>query len=66
MLPGTTLDRRASDPELKAKTPLMVARLGPQELALLQELAEEFGMTRSNLARRLVVKGLVELRDGNV
>ena len=44
----------------------MVARLGPQELALLQEIAEEFGMTRSNLARRLVVKGLVELRDGNV
>jgi hypothetical protein len=44
----------------------MVARLGPNELALLQEMAEEFGMTRSNLSRRLVVQGLIALRDGDV
>lgn len=66
MLPGTTLDPQASDPELKAKTPPVAARLGPQELHLLRQMAEEFGLTRSTLARRLLVKGLIALRDGEV
>jgi hypothetical protein len=44
----------------------MSARLGPEELALLQEMAKEFNISRSALARRLVVQGLVELRDGLV
>jgi len=63
MLPGTTLDPRSYDPVLKAKTPPLVARLGPVELNLLRQMADELGITRSTLARRLVVKGLVELRD---
>lgn len=66
MLPGTTLDPRSYDPARKAKTPPLVARLGPGELDLLRQMADEFGTTRSALARRLVVKGLVELRDGVV
>jgi hypothetical protein len=66
MLPGTTLDPRSYDPDLKAKTPPLVARLGPKELDLLRQMAHEFGTTRSALARRLVVKGLVELRDAAV
>jgi hypothetical protein len=66
MLPGTTLDPRSYDPALRAKTPPLVARLGPGELDLLRQMADEFGTTRSALARRLVVKGLVELRDGVV
>ena len=66
MLPGMTLDRRSYDPELGSKSPPLVARLGPEELALLRAMAQEFGITRSALARRLVVKGLVELRDGDV
>lgn len=49
---------------MKAKTPPLTARLGPQESALLQAMATEFNTTRSALARRLVVQGLVELRDG--
>jgi hypothetical protein len=63
MLPGTTIDRVCFDPKLREKTPPLVARLGPTELALLREKAERFGLTRSALARRLVVKGLLELRD---
>ena len=61
MLPGTTLDCRASDPVLKDKTRPMVARLGPRELELLREVAEKCGLTRSALARRLVVNALLEL-----
>lgn len=63
MLPGTTLDPFSYDPELKAKTPPLVARLGPGELELLRQTADEFGITRSALARRLVVAGLLELRS---
>ena len=66
MLPGTTLDWRSYDPGLGSRSLPLVARLGPTELDLLRQLAEEFGLTRSALARRLVVKGLVELRDGEV
>lgn len=65
-LPGRTLDGRASDPVLIEKTPTLTTRLGPEELQLLHALADEFETTRSNLARRLVVKGLIELRDGLV
>ena len=35
-------------------------------MRLLTELATEFNTSRSNLCRRLVVQGLIELRDGNV
>ena len=63
MLPGTTLDPRSYDPELKAKTPPLSARLGPAELDLLRLMADKFGTTRSALARRLVVQGLIELSD---
>jgi len=66
MLPGTTLDRRAYDPKLKTKTPPLVARLGPRELDLLQVMAKKFGLTRSALARRLVVKELIALCEGEV
>lgn len=63
MLPGTTIDRVCFDPELRAKTPPLVARLGPQELALLRATAERLGLSRSGLARRLLVQGLLELRE---
>jgi hypothetical protein len=33
-------------------------------MELLAAMASEFTTTKSNLARRLLVKGLVELRDG--
>lgn len=65
MLPGMTLDARASDPVLIKKTPPIATRLGPQEMRLLAEMAVEFETTRSNLARRLLVERLVQLR-GNV
>ena len=64
MLPGTTLDRVCYDPKLRQKTPPLVARLGPTELALLREKAEQFGLTRSALARRLLVQGLLDLGEG--
>jgi hypothetical protein len=35
-------------------------------MQLLAELAAEFNTSRSNLCRRLVVQGLIELRDENV
>jgi hypothetical protein len=35
-------------------------------MRLLTELAAEFNTSRSNLCRRLVVQGLIALRDGNV
>ena len=63
MLPGMTLDPRAYDPMLKAKTPPLSTRLGPKEMNLLTNLAAEFNLTRSNLTRRLLVEGLLELRD---
>ena len=66
MLPGTTLDKRAYDPIMKAKTPPLVARLGPNELDLLKVMAKKFGLTRSALARRLVVKELIALCEGKV
>ena len=66
VLPGRVLDERASDPELIDKTPVLSARLGPAEMRLLTELAAEFNTSRSNLCRRLLVQGLIELRDGNV
>jgi hypothetical protein len=66
VLPGRVLDERASDPELIDKTPVLSVRLGPAEMRLLTELATEFNTSRSNLCRRLVVQGLIELRDGNV
>jgi hypothetical protein len=62
MLPGMTLDPRAYDPVLKAKTPPLSTRLGPEETKLLTKLAAEFNLTRSNLARRLLVEGLLALR----
>jgi hypothetical protein len=63
MLPGTTLDRRSYDPELGEKSMPLSARLGPSELHLLDEMATQIGVTRSNLARRLLVQALLELRD---
>ncbi len=66
VLPGQVLDNRASDPKLIDKTPVLSARLGPEEMRLLTELAAEFNTSRSNLCRRLVVQGLIALRDGNV
>ena len=66
VLPGQVLDNRASDPELIDKTPVLSARLGPEEMRLLTELAAEFKTSRSNLCRRLVVQGLIALRDGEV
>ena len=63
MTVGRVLDARASDPELKERSPKVTTRLGNQELALLLELAETHGMTRSSLARRLLVKGLLELLE---
>jgi hypothetical protein len=63
MLPGTTLDPRSYDPELKAKTPPLSTRLGPKELDLLRQMAEEFETTRSALARRLLVRALLDLRE---
>lgn len=63
VLPGEILDQRASDPLLMERTPVLSARLGPTELALLQAMALELGLTRSSLTRRLVVKGLVELQE---
>lgn len=62
MLPGTTIDRVCFDPKLREKTPPLVARLGPTELALLREMAELFGLKRSALARRLVVQALLDLQ----
>ena len=62
MLPGMTLDKQAYDLALKAKTPPLSTRLGPEETKLLTKLAAEFNLTRSNLARRLLVEGLLELR----
>ena len=66
LLPGRILDARASDPRLIEKTPVLSARLGPAEMRLLTKLAAEFNTSRSNLCRRLVVQGLIALRDGNV
>jgi hypothetical protein len=66
LLPGRVLDSRACDPELISKTPVISTRLGPAEMDLLADMAAEFNTTRSNLCRRLVVKGLLELRDGAV
>jgi hypothetical protein len=40
----------------------LCARLGPEELSLLRAMAEEFDTSRSNLARRLLVQALIELR----
>jgi hypothetical protein len=48
---------------LKARTPPLSTRLGPEEMDLLTNLAAEFNLTRSNLTRRLLVEGLLELRD---
>ena len=63
MLPGMTLDPRAYDPVLKVKTPPLSTRLGPEEMRLLAELAAELNTSRSNLTRRLLVEGLLELRN---
>ena len=63
MLPGMTLDPRAYDPVLKAKTSPLSTRLGPEEMRLLAELAAELHTSRSNLTRRLLVEGLLELRN---
>ena len=63
VLPGCVLDQRASDPDLIERTPVLSARLGPQEMRLLAELAAELNTSRSNLTRRLVVEGLLELRN---
>ncbi len=63
MLPGTTLDRRSYDPSLGDKSMPLSARLGPTERRLLDEMAAQIGVTRSNLARRLLVQALLELRD---
>ena len=63
VLPGSVLDQRASDPDLIERTPVLSARLGPQEMRLLAELAAELNTSRSNLTRRLVVEGLLELRN---
>lgn len=65
-LPGQVLDQRASDPVLIDKTPVLSARLGPEEMQLLADLAKEFKTSRSNLTRRLLVQGLIALRDGDV
>jgi hypothetical protein len=37
--------------------------MGVQEIQLLDDIAQDYGITRSNLARRLVVAGLLELRS---
>ena len=66
VLPGKVLDQRASDPWLIDKTPVLSARLGPKEMLLLREFADELGISRSLLARRLVVQGLIALRDGEI
>jgi hypothetical protein len=42
------------------------ARLGPKELRLLDLIAAQLNTSRSNLARRLLVQALIELRDANV
>jgi hypothetical protein len=63
VLPGCVLDQRASDPDLIERTPVLSARLGPEEMHLLAELASELKTTRSNLTRRLLVQGLLELGD---
>jgi hypothetical protein len=39
------------------------ARLGPQELRLLDVTAARLNTSRSNLARRLLVQALLELRN---
>lgn len=41
-------------------------RMGLQEMQLLEDVAQEYGMIRSSLVRRLVVEQLIALRDGNV
>jgi hypothetical protein len=63
MLPGTTLDRRSYDPALGDKSMPLSARLGPAEMRLLDEMAARAKTSRSNLARRLLVQALIELRD---
>jgi hypothetical protein len=62
MLPGTTLDRRSYDPALGKKSMPLSARLGPTERRLLDEMAAQLNTSRSNLARRLLVQALLELR----
>ena len=62
MIPGMTLDQRSYDPVLKSKTPPLSTRLGPEETKLLTKLAADFNLTRSNLARRLLVEGLLQLQ----
>jgi hypothetical protein len=66
MLPGTTLDRRSYDPTLGERSMPLSARLGPKELRLLDLIAAQLNTSRSNLARRLLVQALIELRDANV
>jgi len=63
--PGATIDLRVSDPELQARTPVVTARLGSSEMELLTQMAMTFSLTRSSLTRRLVVAGLLQLRDGD-
>jgi hypothetical protein len=63
LLPGKTIDERSYDPDLKEGTQTVVTRLGPQELALFKQTANNMGLTRSNLARRLIVEGLLALRE---
>ena len=62
MLPGTTLDRRSYDPALGKESMPLSARLGPTERRLLDEMAAQLNTSRSNLARRLLVQALLELR----
>jgi hypothetical protein len=40
--------------------------MGLQEMQLLADIAQEYGMTRSSLVRRLVVEQLIHLRERNV
>jgi hypothetical protein len=62
LLPGKTIDAAVASCRVRAVS----TRMGLQEMQLLADIAQEYGMTRSSLVRRLVVEQLIHLRNGNV
>lgn len=54
------------DDVVEHTAPVQGVRLGTEERDLLRRLAAELGLTPARLARRLLVKGLLDLEEGRL
>ena len=64
--PGPLAEWELDTAPIERTDPIQGVRLGPQERELLIQLAQELGLPPARLARRLLVKGLCDLHDGQI